>query len=873
MIEGWESVEEEIVGGGPRDLGKLRMTNRSGSGRTGIRYAIALGLTLAILFLVGEYVSDWKRPGYFRAPRTTTLSVRAQPGKAIRISAEPLPIQTESPVELFSGSVWAAYKSEAPTPLEMLEPLAGAKLSAPVSTELSDPFPESRPLFAWNRGGSELTDSIEASTVSRATPLVIRMEEKGDDPEAWGRHWPRPAALQMQLQRVRALPSVSSDLEAREWLLRVEQVMTDLPSHAIGDPSGNELLNSLEGLVVRGQELVVARSGDLESVRNLSRVVHGLERRRAVWTAVQQCMLRGDGYVAPRNYSIDSALLVSRLKDAKKALQSTEDIKGWNDYLMLERIEALATGQITSKEEQVALARGFLRRVTSTRVSPDQIKVLRSASIHRLADQIHPLTIQPVDYRKLILDIEAIETHPVHRCGADIAESVESLRFSEHPEVGAVAWAVNTHYRNANVRLSVSEAFLNRLMPRGQVTTQPVQQRILGADTRGASRARTNLAVDLLPDSEAWRFRIKLEGSIDSSTQSNRNGATFVNSGSANVQTHRELRIDGQSLTINGSPARVESVDSLRRFSTDWDSMPIVGDMIRYVAHREFVQSRPVAKRITQRLIAKQTDEEFDKQLRTQISTAQERLESRFLGPLQSLQLSPLVMDMQSTDNRLIARYRLADSTHLSAHTPRPLAPSDSQLSLQIHQSIFNNLAERAIDTDRDWSIQQLADSLADLLQQPRTPLPGETPNDVTVRFASSHPISIEFEEGKMELTLRIASLEQPGRMHMKNFIIRSSYAANVRGLQAELMRDGVISVDGHRLGSRDRLPLRAIFNKVFSERTSIPMVAQSLLDDPRSQGLVVSQFEMQDGWLAIAVSDRAEEDGLSERAIAKSAP
>jgi PAS domain-containing protein len=302
----------------------------------------------------------------------------------------------------------------------------------------------------------------------------------------------------------------------------------------------------------------------------------------------------------------------------------------------------------------------------------------------------------------------------------------------------------------------------------------------------------------------------------------------------------------------------VESSDSLRRFSTEWDSLPIVGDMIRYVAHREFTQSRPIAKRITQRLIAKQTDEEFDKQLKSQISTAQDKFESRLLGPLQSLQLSPLVMDMQSTNDRLIARYRLADDSHLSSYTPRPLAPGDSQLSLQIHQSIFNNLADRAIDSDRDWTIQQLSDSLADILQQPRPELPSDTPHDVTLRFASPNPISIEFEDGKMWLTLRIASLEQPGRMHLKNFVIRSSYVTTIDGLQAELLRDGVISIDGHRLGARDRVPLRAIFTKVFSARTSVPMVAQSLLEDPRAQGLVVSQFEMRDGWLAIAISDRS---------------
>jgi hypothetical protein len=72
-------------------------------------------------------------------------------------------------------------------------------------------------------------------------------------------------------------------------------------------------------------------------------------------------------------------------------------------------------------------------------------------------------------------------------------------------------------------------------------------------------------------------------------------------------------------------------------------------------------------------------------------------------------------------------------------------------------------------------------------------------------------------------------------------------------------------------MGARDRLPLRAIFTKVFSARANIPMVAQSLLEDPRSRGLVVSQFEMCDGWLAIAVSEGKEVETTPAQSMAHS--
>ena len=460
-----------------------------------------------------------------------------------------------------------------------------------------------------------------------------------------------------------------------------------------------------------------------------------------------------------------------------------------------------------------------------------------------------------LDYRKLVEDIETLESDPIHRCSKSLADSMQSLRFSEYPEQANVAQAIGIHYRNANLRIAVSEEFVNRMLPAQSTIQKPVKQNILGADTRGASEIQTKLHVDFIKDPSALKIALNLDGDISSRTQSSRHGATFYNSSIANVNTVREVTITNQGMNINGRPATVESSDSLRKFSTDWDRLPILGDMVRQFAHNEFVQARPIAKRIMQKTIAKQTDEEFDKQLQEKVSTANSQFNTRLLGPLHSLNLQPMVVDMQTTDTRLIVRYRLASFDQLAAYTSRPIAPSDSQMSLQVHHSAFNNMVSQVVDGDRDWTMQELSDKISDLMQQPRKALPEDGPNDVTARFADDRPITVEFEDGRMTLTLRISSLVQPGRIHLKNFIIRTSYLPTVDGLQAELTRDGVISVDGPKLVFRDRVPLRAIFSRVFSNRSSLPMVSEELLKDPRAKGLAVSQLVLHDGWLGVAVS------------------
>ncbi|MFN7737366.1 MAG: hypothetical protein ACK5O8_14705 [Pirellula sp.] len=843
------------------------MANSAARSVRGWFYALVVAVALILLFVAGEQYSRIKRPGYFFSPRTTTLSVAMRPRNTVRIVAEPIPLEMEPSEHLVNRSRWVDYRTEAPTSIALAEPPAGVKLTAPISDQFIDPFPEfaARPRLAMSEQESQ--DSITANAVSAIRTIndpsnTISSNHLSSKTSVIGNTWPVALQMQSELNDFREIQVAECTLPIREelraWNDRTIQIFESLESIAITDPRSLELLGELSELSEQGFSWATLHVSDSPSLASaLNRVSYSVKRRVVVWTAVHECKRIGrERFVAIRSYDVDYNKLQDRLETVRRALISTDDVENWGRYLMLDRIEDLAHQRIESRENQVGLAREFLARVTDSRVTPDQRRILTSAEVHRLADQVHPLTIGPVDYRKILIDIEALESNPVHRCSADLADAIQSLRFSEHPEQASVADIIGTHYRNANIRMSVSEAFINRMMPQGQVSNRPVQQRILGADTRGASQASTNLKVDFIPDPSAWHVALNLDGQIDSNTRSSRNGATFYNATKAHVQASRDIRIDSTSLQIDGKPATVESSDSLRKFSTSWDSMPVLGEMIRYVAHQEFVQSRPIAKRLTQKLIAKQTDQEFDSQLKTNIEAARSQFDKRLLGPLQSLQLQPLVLDMQTTENRLVVRYRVAGANQISAYTPRPVAPGDSLISLQLHQSAFNNLISQAIDTTRDWTIQDLAAQIADVLQQTRPELPDDTPNDVVIRFMEHNPMTVEFEDNRMWLTLRIASLEQPGRILLKNFTIRTSFAPSIDGIQADVVRDGVISIDGHKIGVRDRLPLRAIFTKVFSGRTSMPMVSQELANDPRAKGLAVSQLEMRDGWFAIAVSE-----------------
>ncbi|AMV34315.1 hypothetical protein VN12_19475 [Pirellula sp. SH-Sr6A] len=838
-----------------------RETTRGGRGWI---YAILVAICLLLLFYVGGIVAQ-RRGVSYRDPRTTVLTVSTMPKSPKRIATDNIPLEIEPLEQVLASQAWTDYRREYTHSIALLEPPAGVRLMAPVRHPSEDLLPS--PSYGRDpvQIATDAAQDVEVRTslvstardnwsvsIHRVPPSVEHI-----DAPSGRRTWPQSPQLRNLLLETFTVVEAEQSNEARVALNQIAEALEALAEVEIKDGRSRGHLEFLRDCGLRCSEIsnqVAAENGLLSSA--LLRVAYAIERRASIWMAVHDCVARGEQLVSLRQHEVSSQSVQERIATLESVLQRTGDAANWKQYLLLDRVRDMATAGIRGDDEQVTLAREFLARVLNPNTMDEQRAILTSPEVHDLADLMHPLTIRPVDYVRLMQDVETLEADPTHRSSLSLAEAIQSLRFSEHPEQAAISHALAAHYRNANIRIAVSEEFANRMLPKQSFTQKPVRQTILGADTRGASQISTKLRVDFVEDPSAWKVALQLDGDISSNTRSSRNGATFYNTSLANVQSSREIRIHSAGFQVDGKPASVKSNDSLKKFSTEWDNLPILGDVVRNIAHQEFVESRPIATRIMQSTIAKETDREFDKQLNSKLQESQAQLETRLFGPLQVLSLQPMIMDMQSTDSRLIVRYRVASEHQIGAHTARPIAPADSLISMQVHQSAFNNVASQIATADRDWTAQDLSDQIAELLQQPRYVIDSEQAKDVRIRFHANNPITVEFEHNKLWLSLRIDSLEEPGRIHLKNFIVRASYAPKISGLNAELERDGVISIDGHKLASRDRLALRVIFDRILSNRQSVPMVAESLLRDERVAGLAVSQFEMRDGWLAIAISE-----------------
>ncbi len=868
--------------------------------------ALTAGIVLTLVFLVVEKHARLPSQGFFRASGMSSVAAASTQQRGILLAVDPGLVATEqfppadrTPLSRREQDLLKQHTARLlRTPPE---PAAQVVLRAPSSQGLAV-----LPLSSSTANIDYLMDAMDRAFDSPIQTVSARREtsETGVDSSIYQRlaalpsptlkanRFPEPRSLYLQLEELRAelglptshfvsrqadgwtadveVPIASQEISGRgnraailtaehlqiltAWIDQVQATFDQLVRQELDHAASTSQLDQLQQLTEQSRALANSLN-DTRLAKQLSCISYAVERRVAVWRAVNVCLHSGNP-TPPHHNTEDARQQIRKLLvTIESKLPISGDENGWRKFLLLDELQAWSNNETEVWSQGNSLALSVLSRLQWQRLTEQQRRFISHREFEELAAHLTAWARDPVDYRQLLGDVELLEEDPINRVRSAMASAIQVLRLSGETNQQAVAAALNDHYRNANVRLAVSESLLKRFLPEEAYQVRPVRQRILGADTRGDSTVRTRLNLRLIPDETAWHVDLGVEGDLNSLTRSSKGPAVFHNSSQAQVSSHRTIRMDplGYSIVTNGTD--VESQQSLRKMSTDFDGVPVVGDFLRVVIREQFDQQKGLAKRIMHRLIAEETEQEMDKQLQEKLQKAQTELQRRLVGPLEMLNLNPMIVAMSTTEERLLIRYRVANQDQMASNTARPRAPSDSLMSMQIHQSAINNALAQLGLGERNWSLIELYDRIVSVFGAANLQMPADIPADVTIRFAPSRPISVEFVDDQMVLTLRIAELAQGGH-RIERFIIRTSYVPFADGMQAGLSREGVVSIDGARLTIRDRLPLRAIFAKVFVARSEIPLISDRWGTDERAKGLAVSQIEIRDGWLAVALSE-----------------
>ena len=457
------------------------------------------------------------------------------------------------------------------------------------------------------------------------------------------------------------------------------------------------------------------------------------------------------------------------------------------------------------------------------------------------------------DVAALLASLEDFESEPEATRAANVRYALAAVEKSELLEFEALQQAVIHHYAAPNFRVALNETFLTRLMPESPSRTESIRDVILGKPVRGRRVVEQKTSIDLIPDVDEICFDLTVDGQVSTYGITETGPIELTSRGSGQFTVKKPIKISGDGLVIGQSVASASNRARLMNVSTSFDSVPLMGSLLRTLARNQHADSLPEANREVAQKIVWQSCRETDQEAGKRFALLSDDIEKKFWQPLVRLGLSPTPF-METTENQATIRLRLNADTQLAAHTPRPREPDGTLFSYQVHESTINNAFERLGINGQQLALEDLFLHVQQQLGLEQK-IPEDLPEGVSVAFEQVEPICVDFDQGLIQVKVSIDALES-SRRSWYDVIGSVTYKPTALGNTVLLKREGPIRISGPGHRGRIEFALRTIFGKIFPKERPIPIVPKKFTDHPRLQNLSTLQAVSLDGWMAIALGD-----------------
>jgi len=682
------------------------------------------------------------------------------------------------------------------------------------------PFPpvEDRQLSSHNPPGANLpSNSSQAWTVS--DHLINQLQEMTQT--AVCRNWAEAALTQLNVLKT------ANSLTAKE---------------------AGIALGILDKLNQQTQDIATQCGDDHKLQVHFLHVAYGIARRTKLWQAVH---LIAQEQQASTSSLSKTTTMTQHLEAVTAELEDQPNDK-WKTYLRLDELQKMASDASPQNiAERSKLARDVLGRLQSPQLTSEQHQYLQRPSCQELSTQLRQWATKPLQLESLLVDIETFEQHPSNENVEHVTTHLEILRWSTMHSAQNLKRTLDVHWRNANICTAANSELLNRLLPTVQSQQNRVRDAIDGVQVVGRTDTSTNLFLRLLPDDRQIRMSLEAHGRVSSNTVSHKGPVHVRNKGLTQYEAKKLIVIAHDGIQQQRATATAQLSSHLVGLETQFDSIPLIGKVARSIVRSEVGHRQGMTNRKVERKVSQQASEQLDEKVQQKLQEVESKFTSDVLLPLRALKLQPTVIDLRTTNEYVRARYRIAATEQLAAYSPRPRAPQNSLMNIQIHQSALNNTIDQLDLAGRELSLHELHTKFTQQLGINGGQLAENLPNGVSIRFAKSEPIRIHFQNGRFELVLKIAKLVKANSRRWRNFTVRGIYEKDPNDLRGRFHREQGIQLEGHRL--QYRLALRVIFSKVMSRNRAFYLIPESFAQHSQFQDLQVSQFVIKNGWIGFA--------------------
>ena len=583
--------------------------------------------------------SEMSPPEQEKAPQETVVEIppaKSEPSSVPQSVPEPSPAIAEQ------------------TPSATESPTLVAKL--PMATNL--------PVDTTKSGSMEL--HYPNTGLESFMPLTPSDLEQSNSARNESASWIEPTSL------LSLLDELAKAQESSEWAADTAKLVRELgPAIADNSNEAADILDRLAKSRIEAARLADATS-DWPLARKLRQASYAIERRLEVWHAVVK--LGVSALVEVDKPKTDPQRLSMCLAEMNHIMKTSAEGQQWRKYLLVDSLQELSSQRFTSETEtdqQRKVAQQVLTRLTQTPMSMKQRQFIASAPMATFCAELRHWAADPLTSADVLRDIERYEQTRLPSDAKRLADDLRSLAQSSDPERHEFALSVDSHYRNANIRASLTENLINRLIPEQNMELAPVRDTVMGLPVRGQSLTSTDVALRLIPDPNRVRMALEVTGEVAAMTSSTSGPATFINDSDSLYAACKPFEIDQKGIKLLPAEVDVHHETRLRDVATDFDGIPLIGMFARSVARTQHEAYKPWANEEARGKVANKARQRIDNEAHDRLAEMVNGLNRKVFGPLVNLALEPTMIEAQTTEQRMTMRLRVAGEDQLGSYTPR----------------------------------------------------------------------------------------------------------------------------------------------------------------------------------------------------------
>ncbi len=458
----------------------------------------------------------------------------------------------------------------------------------------------------------------------------------------------------------------------------------------------------------------------------------------------------------------------------------------------------------------------------------------------------------PADVVALSKDLETYEQTRDPQLASQVARQQRAFAASPASFDRALADAVDQHYRNANIRVAITAAMINRMVGTERSDSRPVRDRIAGAFVRGQSEISSHSRVELAPANDEWQLKVETSGVVESNTLADAGPVRLRSRGATDFTGSKSVIVRADGVHLQPSIIEATSRSRLVGVTTDYDWVPLFGGYARDRAKQEYRARQNRVRTEMESRVSAEASDILDRETHDAMERARQQLYARFTERFDEYGIKLSTVEMKSSSERLVARVRVAGDDQFGSHTPRPRALSDSLASVQVHETAMTNLAVTLGLDGQRLTGAELQQKVREQFPKMAAQDPQEIRRDTVFQFAPKNAVRICIKDGRLELAIAFDSVELDGKA-MPNFTVHAYYTPTIDGLTAELTRDGALGIEG-QFSARERARLHNIFQSVLPPDRNLPIAHLKNQDDRHLDGLMITQLVLEDGWVGLAI-------------------